>query len=267
MNFLKRELAPLVDEAWNRVEEEAVRVLKANLSARHVVDFIGPKGFDFSALNLGKLEPADEPAGEGLRYGIRKVLPLVELRAPFELDIWELDNLARGAEDVDTAPVVKAARELAAFEERAIYLGFERAGMRGLIQAAIHEPLALGADGSAYPDAVARAMLTLSDDGVGGPYALILGSEPFRKLSGDVSVYPPRTRIAKMIEGPILHSPVLEGGLLLSMRGGDFQLIVGQDASIGYDHHDSKMVRLYLTETFTFRVLGPEAIVTFRREL
>jgi uncharacterized linocin/CFP29 family protein len=261
MNFLKRELAPLVDEAWSLIEEEAIRVLKANLTARHVVDFVGPKGFDFSALNLGRLDPADETAGAGLRYGIRKVQPLVELRAPFELNIWDLDNLARGSEDVDTEPVIKAALELAAFEERAVYLGFERAGITGLQRAAQHAALRLGDDASAYSDAVARAMVSLSDAGVGGPYALVLGSDAFRKLSGDVSVYPPRLRIAKMIEGPILHSPVLEGGFLLSMRGADFQLVVGQDASIGYDHHDNKTVRLYLTETFTFRVLSPEAIV------
>ena len=71
-------------------------------------------------------------------------------------------------------------------------------------------------------------------------------------------------RVAKLIEGPILHSPVLEGGFLLSLRGGDFELTVGQDIAIGYQHHDTRSVHLYLTESFTFRVLGPEAVIELR---
>ncbi len=263
MNFLKRELAPIVDEAWALIEAEAVRVLKANLSARHIVDLDGPKGFDFSAVNLGEIDPAKEPI-EGVKYGIRRVLPLVELRVPFELDVWNLDNLARGAAAAELDSVIRAALQLAAFEERAAYYGFEPGGIKGLTECALHKSVALGADAAEYVDAVARAMLVLSDGGVGGPYALVLGSKAFRKLAGDVSMYPPRQRIAKMIEGPILHSPVLEGGFLLSLRGGDFQLTVGQDIAIGYDHHDTRTVHLYLTESFAFRVLGPEAVIELR---
>jgi uncharacterized linocin/CFP29 family protein len=263
MNYLKRELAPIIDEAWAEIEEEAVRVLKANLSARHVVDLDGPKGFDFSAVNLGEVEPAKERV-DGVNYGIRQVLPLIEARVPFVLDIWNLDNLSRGAAAVDTEPVIRAALELAAFEERAVYYGFEPGAIKGLTERATHKAVALGADASEYVDAVAKAMLVLSDDGVGGPYALVLGSKAFRKLSGDVSVYPLRQRVAKLIEGPILHSPVLEGGFLLSLRGGDFELTVGQDIAIGYQHHDTRSVHLYLTESFTFRVLGPEAVIELR---
>lgn len=263
MNFLKRELAPVIDEAWAEIEQEAIRVLKANLSARHVVDLDGPKGFDFSAVNLGEIEPAKESV-EGVNYGIRQVLPLVEARVPFVLDIWNLDNLARGAAAVDTAPVIRAALELAAFEERAVYYGFEPGAIQGLTECTAHKAIALGAEAADYVDAVAKAMLVLSDGGVGGPYALVLGSKAFRKLSGDVSVYPLRQRVAKLIEGPLLHSPVLDGGFLLSLRGGDFELTVGQDIAIGYDHHDTRSVHLYLTESFTFRVLGPEAVIELR---
>jgi uncharacterized linocin/CFP29 family protein len=263
MNFLKRELAPVIDEAWALIEEEAVRVLKANLSARHVVDLDGPKGFDFSAVNVGAIEPAKEPF-DGVKYGIRQVLPLVEARVPFELDVWNLDNVARGAAAIETESVIRAALQLAAFEERAIYYGFEPGGIKGLTECALHKSIALGGDGADYVDAVIKAMLVLSDSGVGGPYALVLGSKAFRKLSSDASMYPPRQRIGKLIEGPILHSPVLEGGFVLSVRGGDFQLSLGQDIAIGYEHHDSRNVHLYLTESFTFRVLGPEAVIELR---
>lgn len=262
MNFLKRELSPLVDEAWSEIEQEAVRVLEANLSARHVVDFDGPKGFDFSAVNLGVLSTTEETGG--VHFGIRQVLPLVELRVPFSMNIWDLDNLARGASHADMEPLIQAALKVAAFEERAVYRGFGKAGIKGLAESAVNRPVGLGENPGRYPDTVAEAMLTLSDAGVAGPYALVLGPRLFRRLSGDVSTYPPRQRIAKMIEGPILHSPVIEGGYLLSLRGGDFRLTVGQDLSIGYEHHDKKSVSLYLAESFTFRVLSPEALVELK---
>ena len=45
------------------------------------------------------------------------------------------------------------------------------------------------------------------------------------------------------------------------MRGGDFRLVVGRDPRVGYLGHDEQRVRLYLEESFTFRLLGPEAAV------
>ena len=46
-----------------------------------------------------------------------------------------------------------------------------------------------------------------------------------------------------------------------SMRGGDFLFESGEDASVGYDHHDADAVHLYLEESFSFRVVTPEAAV------
>ena len=43
--------------------------------------------------------------------------------------------------------------------------------------------------------------------------------------------------------------------------GGDFDLHIGQDLSIGYLSHTEDTVRLYLQETFTFLLLTAEAAV------
>ena len=53
----------------------------------------------------------------------------------------------------------------------------------------------------------------------------------------------------------------IAGGLVLSTRGGDFDLRLGQDMSIGYLGHNDGTVRLYLQETFTFLLLTTEAAV------
>jgi len=260
MDFLKRELAPLTDLAWSYIEEEAVRALSSNLSDRRVVDVTEPKGFDFSAVNLGYLEPS-HLVEDGVHYGVRRVLPLVELRVPIELDVWTLDNLARGAANVDTESVTRAALKLAAFEERAVYAGFAPAGIQGLDQSLSNEVASLGLEVAGFSDVIAKAVLVLNDRGVQGPFAVVLGSKPFRLLHSYQSSDPPREQIAKVLGGPILHSAVLQGGFVLSLRGGDFELVLGQDASLGYDWHDRGKVHLYLTESFTFQVLGPEAVV------
>lgn len=264
MDFLKRDLAPITDEAWEHIEQEAVRVLRANLSARCFVDLEGPKGFEHSSVNLGHLDPSDEPYEEGVRYGIRKVLPLTEARVPFVMSIWGLDDLSRGAEVIDNEPLIRACTKLAAFEERAIYEGLPPASITGLSQASVHPSLPLASHAAQYPDTVARALLVLSDSGVGGPYALALGSKPYQALGAEISPYPPRNRIIELLGGPVLHAPTLAGGFLVSLRGGDFRLTLGQDTSIGYENHDAQQVRLYLTETFTFRVLSPEAVIELK---
>jgi len=48
---------------------------------------------------------------------------------------------------------------------------------------------------------------------------------------------------------------------VLSTRGGDFALHLGQDVSIGYTSHTPTAVQLYLQESFTFLLLTAEAAI------
>ena len=47
----------------------------------------------------------------------------------------------------------------------------------------------------------------------------------------------------------------------MTTRGGDFDLHIGQDVSIGYLNHTDTAVGLYLQQTFTFLLLTAEAAV------
>jgi uncharacterized linocin/CFP29 family protein len=67
--------------------------------------------------------------------------------------------------------------------------------------------------------------------------------------------------VKHIVDGPIIWAPAVNGAVVLSTRGGDFELTVGRDLSIGYASHTDAVVRLYLTESMTFRVLTPEAAV------
>ena len=268
MDVLKRSLAPIADEAWRLILDEAKNVLELNLSARRIVDVSGPHGFDFSALNLGRLAIPEGAEEDQVRFGIREVLPLVEMRASFELDIWEMDNVDRGARDPDVDDLHRAAKAIAKFEERAIYGGLPEAGIEGLLQSSqYNEPVALVAEPDALPEAVGRAVLRLRYAGVEGPYALALGAALYTILdTGSDRGYPIRRRIQDQVGGPVVFAPYLSGGVLVSRRGGDTEMVIGQDLSVGYQNHSETTARFFLTESFTFRVLGPEAVVALKIE-
>jgi uncharacterized linocin/CFP29 family protein len=261
MGLLRQHIAPLAPEAWDEVETTVRDVLRARLSARRVVDVSGPHGLDTAAVGLGRLEVPRAKTKGTVGYGVHRVQPLVEVRAGFDLDLWELDNLARGARDVELGPAEQAARDLADFEDSAVFNGFEPGGITGLLSLTANEPQKLDLEIQSFTGAVSTALLQLKDQAVGGPYALVLGPEASRWLDSQACGYPLRRQIAGIFDGDIIYSPVCEGGLLISLRGGDFELTLGQDLALGYDAHGDEKVKLFITESFTFRVIEPAAAV------
>ena len=264
VDILKRSLAPITDEAWAEIDDTARDVLTLNLAARKAVDFEGPHGWEFSVVNLGGLNLAKKEV-MGTKWGARHVLPLVETRTPFFLNQMEIDSISRGKQTADLGALEKAAKQAALFEESAIFKGFKDGGIEGILPSSTHKAISLPAKADQFPKTVGDAVKTLETAGVGGPYTLILGDKPYYSfMESSGPGYPLEQLIKNRIQGDILWSPVLDGGVLLSTRGGDFTLTVGQDLSIGYAGHDREEVELYFTESFIFRVLQPEAAVELK---
>jgi uncharacterized linocin/CFP29 family protein len=261
MNHLLREKAPITDAAWRQLDDEARTRVTPALAARRVVDFNGPGGWDRSAVNIGRSDDIDEPL-EGLRARKRRVMPLAELRASFALSRTELEDFDRGATDVDLAPLDDAAARMARAENLAVFHGWPTAGITGLA-AGTFPPAPLPGDYRSYPTAVAKAVEQLRTAGIMGPYALALGPDAYTGVVGSAEdggliVFDHLNRI---LDGPVVSAPGLSGGMVVSLRGGDFTLHVGEDLSIGYHHHDADTVHLYLEESFTFVVSTAEAAV------
>ena len=261
MNDLLRALAPIPEAAWSLIEEEAKRTLRDILAARKLVDFTGPLGWEASAVNTGRVRRLAEPTA-GVEAKLRGVQPLVELRVPFELEREQLEAAGRGAKDPDLNPVRQAARTAGLAEDRAVFHGYAAAGIEGLMQAGKEVTLKLTDDYTAYPSVVADAVNRLRTNGVHGPYAIALGPRCYSGLTKTtVGGYPVMEHVRRLLDGPIVWAAGVDGAAVLSQRGGDFELTVGQDFSIGYLEHSASSVRLYLQESFTFRVLAPEAAV------
>ena len=266
MDHLHRGLAPISDAAWEEIDAEARRALRNFLTARKVVDFVGPLGWDHSALGLGRVADTDDGPAEGVERQIRLVQPFVELRTPFVLDREEIDAVDRGAPDADWDPVVDAARRAALAEDRLVFGGDPPSGVRGIVQTSTHEPVEITTDYEQYPTFVAKAVDTLRRAGVDGPYAILLGPRCWQGVveSTQHGGYPVLEQLRLISKGPVLWAPAVDGALVLSLRGEDFELMVGQDLSIGYRTHDAATVTLYLEESLTFRAAGPEAVVALR---
>jgi uncharacterized linocin/CFP29 family protein len=261
MNNLHRELAPISDTAWAQIDEEATRTIKRNLAARRVVDVHGPNGPEFSAVGTGHVQRINEPA-PGVVARQRDVRSVVELRVPFELDRNAIDDAARGAQDSDWQPVKNAAQQLAFAEDRLVFEGYAAAGIAGLRDSTSNPKLTLPADVRDYPEAVAQALSALRVAGVNGPYSVVLSAEAYTLVSETRDHgYPVLEHIQRMISGEIVWAPAISGGFVLTTRGGDFDLHIGQDVSIGYFSHNDTSVRLYLEESLTFVLATTEAVV------
>jgi uncharacterized linocin/CFP29 family protein len=261
-SLLRRSKAPLTDQAWEVVDSQAAQILKTQLSARRFVDIDGPHGWKLAAVDTGRLDLPDSDEGQEVPWGIRKVLPLLELRLPFVLKQMELDAISRGSKDPDLAPLQEAAKKAAEFEESVIYQGLEAAQVRGILQAPQRAEVPLPDDPLEYPNAVAKALKMLQVAGLPGPFAMVLGRTPyFELMQQGCSNYPLHRLVEEQIGGPILPSSAVPGGLVISVGSGHFELTLGQDWSVGYASHDRDEIELYLTESFMFRVLEPEAVV------
>jgi uncharacterized linocin/CFP29 family protein len=262
---LHRWLAPVSDAAWAEIAEEASRTFRRNVAGRRVVDVTGPLGLETAAANTGHVTAIDAPH-EGTRSRLREVAPLVELRVPFTLDRQAVDDVLRGSKDSDWQPVKDAATVLARVEDRAIFEGYEAARIGGLGPGSDNAPVSVPEDPRELPGAVAHAVTELRLAGVEGPYALVLDADLYTAVSETRDYgYPIRSQLERMVDSDIVWAPALRGGYLLSTRGGDYELVLGQDVSIGYTSHTADSVELYLQESFTFLAYTAEASVALTR--
>jgi uncharacterized linocin/CFP29 family protein len=261
MNNLHRELAPISDAAWADIEEETTRTLKRHLAGRRVVDVQSAGGISLSAVGTGHLKTIAAP-GDGIIARQRDIKALVEFRVPFELDRQQIDDVERGANDSDWQPAKDAAQKIAYAEDRAIFEGFAAAGIVGIREGTSNPRMTLPKDVREYPDAISQALSQLRLVGVNGPYSVLLGADAYTALAETSdNGYPVLEHIKKLVKDEIIWTPAISGAFVLTTRGGDFDLHIGQDVSIGYLSHTDSSVRLYLQETLTFLLLTSEAAV------
>jgi uncharacterized linocin/CFP29 family protein len=265
-DHLLRSHAPIPTESWKAIDDEARERLTPLLAARKVVDFVGAGGWHRSAYSLGRSAPLAGPppgvsAADGVRALVRRVQPLAEVRVPFTVSRAEVDDVQRGAADPDLDDLARAARVAAEIENRAIFHGWPAAQVEGITEVSPYPSLALGTDCLKWPGIVARAVDALRRNGIGGPYSLLVSPDLYTKIveTTELGGYLLFDHLTNILGGQVIWTAGVDGAVVVSERGGDFVLDVGQDLSIGYSTHDAETVSLYIEESFTFRVLEPDA--------
>ena len=263
MNNLHRELAPVSDGAWAQIEDEARRTFKRNLGGRSVVDVIGPAGPTLSAVGTGHARTLDAPAHGGVVVKQREAQLVIELRAPFSVTRAAVDDVERGAQDSDWQPVKDAAKQIAFAEDRTIVQGSTAAGIVGIAPSSSNAKISPPTEVQHLPDAVARAVSALRLAGVDGPYRRLLSADLYTAVAETTDHgYPIREHVARLLsDGELVWAPAIDCAVLVSGRGGDYELHLGQDLSIGYLSHDADHIELYLQESLTFLAITSEASV------
>lgn len=260
-NNLHRELAPVTPAAWAQIDEEARRTFRRNLAGRRAVDVTGPEGPGLAAVSTGHLNDIAAPA-PGVTARLREAQPLVELRVPFTVTRAAVDDVERGSQDSDWQPVKDAARAMAFAEDRAIFEGYEQAGIDGLRRRTSNPVLAFPTEPREAPDTISASLTALRLAGVEGPYSVLLGADAYTAVSETSDHgYPILAHLERIVDGPLVWAPALKGAFVLSTRGGDFELRLGQDLSIGYTAHDQNSIHLYFQQTLTFLTHTDEAVV------
>ena len=261
MNNLHRELAPVSAAAWASIEDEARRTFMLHLAGRRVAEVQGPGDEALAAVRTGHLSDITSPA-PGVLAWARTAQPVIELRVPFAIKRRDIDDVERGAMDPDWQPVKDAARTMAFAEDRAVFEGYEAGGIAGIRETASNPALTLPSDARQYPDVISEALTGLRLAGVGGPYALLLSADAYTAVSETSDHgYPVREHLSRLIDGPIIWAPAIDGAFVLTTRGGDFEMHLAQDLSIGYQSHDADRVHLYFIQALTFMVNTTEAAV------
>ena len=261
---LRRDQAPISEAAWGLIDEEAGRALRHFLAARALVDFAGPKGWDHSAEADGRAEALASQVS-GVEMKARTVRPLLEARTTFTLSRAELDAVERGLEDPDLDAVTDAARRAADAEDRTVF-GGGPGGLSGIADASPHQPVSISDDYSRYPSHVATAVAALRRAGVEGPYGIALGDRCYTGVieTTEHGGYPVLEHVRQILGGPVVWAPAVDGAVVISIRGGDYELVCGSDFAVGYSGHTDTEVELFLEESFTFKVHEPRAAVALR---
>ena len=262
MDHLLRELAPISDAGWAAVEAEAKSRITTFLAARKLVDFEGPHGWGKSSNNLGRVESVPGPVDE-VETRMRRVMTFIELRVPFTVSRSELDDIDRGALDADFGSLDVATARLGLAENTLVFRGHSPGGIAGILDSSSHPAVQLDEEFKHYPTFVAKAVDVLRESGISGPYGLAIAPAGYTGIieTTEHGGYPLLDHLRQILDGPVVWTPGIDGAVVLSLRGGDFVMDVGQDTSIGYLAHDADSVDLYLEESLTFRVLEPDAIV------
>jgi len=267
MEWLRRHAPSLSDRVWNAIDEIAASMFKQTVVARRVADFDGPKGWGYVATQLGTFRPVSgKHASPKVRLSVPEVMVLTELRAEFSLPWSAIEIFERVGPPLESEQIEEAAREIALAEDRLLLFG--NSSNPGLLTS--HQSPRVALSDWSMPGRVITDLLSavekLDEIGIKGPYEAVLSPAhyySYLRQTGEGGSYPAAKQLGIVIQ-KVYSSPVMDGAVLFSTRGGDFLITVGGDLTVGYRAHDDTSVHLFCVETISAQLLKPKAVCIIR---
>jgi uncharacterized linocin/CFP29 family protein len=267
MEWLRRSAAPLSEKVWKEVDEIAGSMFKQTVVARRILDFDGPRGWNHVATQLGTFNPAQTPQYSGkVRFSVPDVMLLTELRADFTIPWTDIDIFERVGPRLEARSIEGAARDMALAEDALTFYG---TSINSGVLSSRDTPRTALSDWSQPGRLVADllgAIERLDTLGVKGPYEAVFSPHhyySYLRQTGEGGGYPAAKQLGIVI-AKVSNSPVIDGALVFSTRGGDFMITVGGDFTVGYRWHDETAVHLFCVETVAAQLLTPEAACIIR---
>lgn len=261
MDIFKRNLAPISDRAWDEINERAEIVINSQLTTRKSLKVKGPMGLDYTSIPTGRLDLL-ENKNSPVKLGLYQNQSLVETRISFTVSQWELDNVLRGAKDINLDKLEEAAMKISRFEDDLVYNGNKSTNIKGLMQeAGLVKNIELEAQ--AILTSISESIIDLKNAFVEGAFNLIVDKVFYQALNKVHGSKLLKTIVESIINGQVIVSESIKGGLLIPVNHEDIEFTIGQEYTIGYESHDTKDIKLFLMNSMTLRVLDPNILVRF----
>lgn len=259
MDYLMRDDSKLTNAQWEAVDEKVVTAAKAVLTGRKFLSIYGPLGSGVQMLEA-----------PGVQEGVGHAVEIPMLFADFTLSWRSIQAAERMGIPLSYSEASAAATDCALQEDKLIFLGNEEYGTAGLLKVPGAQKLAVRdwSEGeNAFLD-VAAGLQALLENQVYGEKVLVVSPDVYVQLqriqSGTGTLE--STRVASLIEGKVLQTPVLPAktALLLACGEQNMDLAIGQDMTTGYLGSSELNHDFRVFETVLLRVKNQKAVVVFQ---
>lgn len=271
MDYLSRDDAPFSSELWNQIDQTVVSGIKQIVVGRRFLPMHGPLGGGVQTATVDAPGHSEDFGEDGFVSTSRRSLTEVpQLYADFWLYWRDMEHAKDNDRNVELSAARSAAFNIARTEDRMIFYGNERLGMKGLLtvegsQKIKRNDWSQGED--AFQDVAAGVTLLEQADRL-GRYALIVSSDLYvqlERLQANTGLLE-RQRIADYLGGRLFKTTVLQPNtaLLGCCESPYMDLLVGQDFATAYLEMVDLNHHLRIMETALLRIKAPNAIVVFQ---
>lgn len=265
--YLQREAPPFGNQIWEQIDTAVVEAARSQLGGRRLLVVEGPFGLGLKSVSR-RDEQVKAGTGEDVSVMLSSFLPLAMIQKNFVLAARDIAAFECCKAIIDLSEAAKAAIACARQENEFIFSGL-KGRFQGIVNTAGVQNCKIkgwNEVGKAVEDVI-QAVNMLDKAGFHGPYTLGLTPELYNSL---FHRYPQGNtteieHLRELISKGIFKAPGLPAGGILAAHGKQFaSILLGQDLMTGFVGPVTGGYEFSLTESFTLRMLVPEAFCVLK---